>query len=413
MRSADLVPAVCGPGCGDATGLLHGVTMIAGDGSPPVEDAIVRLNGDGVVTAIEPGRAAARLVLMPPAVDLHLDVVPERRRPRASVVLELAQTVITLDAELVASGVGTVCVAARFEDEPAKGVRLEDALALCTVVGGLRESLVCDWRVHARVEVTEPGAPAALEAAMAGAHAIALVSVMDHSAERTRFASYEAHRDFYAADWGMSAAEVEVILARMRAGARGAPERRARIAALATSRGVALASHDDRTAQDVRAAHALGATIAEFPLTLEAARAARSLGLCTVLGAPNAVRGRSTSPGNVTVAEAISAGVCDVLCSDYLPSAILAAPFALAERAAMRLEAAVAMTTTAPAAVIGIASPVIAVGRRLDAVAVAREGAAAHAVARWREGRLVHLRRPPAAVADHRGLAHGADAGRG
>ena len=33
----------------------------------------------------------------------------------------------------------------------------------------------------------------------------------------------------------------------------------------------------------------------------------------------------------MTVAEAVCEGVCDVLCSDYLPSAILAAPFALAD----------------------------------------------------------------------------------
>lgn len=379
---------------GEAGELLRGVTLVAGDGSPPVEDAIVQLDGDGVIIAIESGAAPARLVLMPPAVDLHLDVITERRRPRASVVLDLAQSIVTLDAELVTSGIGTVCIAARFEDEPAKGVYMEDALALCEIVAGLGGSLVCDWRVHARVEVTESAAPAALQTALARPGSIALVSVMDHSAERTRFASYEAHRDFYAADWGLAPAEVEVILARKCAGAVGAPQRRARIARLATSRGIALASHDDRTPDDVRAAHALGATIAEFPLTPEAARTASSLGLRTVLGAPNAVRGRSTSPGNVTVAQAVSDGTCDILCSDYLPSAMLAAPFALADRGDLTLEAAVAMTTSAPAAVAGLASPVLAVGQPLDAVAVARDGAAAQAVACWRQGRLVHLRRP-------------------
>ena len=57
------------------------------------------------------------------------------------------------------------------------------------------------------------------------------------------------------------------------------------------------------------------------------------------------------------------------------------------------------MTTAAPATVIGIASPVVAVGRPLDAVAVARDGAAAYAVARWCDGGLAHLRRPaPAAT---------------
>jgi len=161
----------------------------------------------------------------------------------------------------------------------------------------------------------------------------------------------------------------------------------------------------------VRSARALGATIAEFPLTLDAARTARSLGLRTVLGAPNAVRGRSTSPGNVTVAQAVADGSCDILCSDYLPSALLGAPFALAECQALALPAAVAMTTTAPAAVLGVASPPLAVGRPLDAVAVARGGAHLHAVARWREGRIVHIRRAAATATTLQRVAGGSSRG--
>jgi alpha-D-ribose 1-methylphosphonate 5-triphosphate diphosphatase len=379
---------------GDEPALLRGVTVVTG--GTALEDAVVRLDADGVVESIEPGAAPARLVLMPPAIDVHLDVVPERQRPRASVVLELEQTVATLDAELVASGIGSVCIAARIEDEPTKGVVLADALALCEVVERLAPVLVCDWRLHVRVEVTEEAGPDALEQALARTGRVALISVMDHSVERTRFASYEAHRDFYAEDWGLPAQHVEAILARMRAGAAGAGDRRRRIAELALERGIPLATHDDRTVEDIGEAVRLGAAIAEFPLTLEAAEAAQASGLRAVLGAPNAVRGRSTSPGNVTVAEAVAAGACDILCSDYLPSALLRAPFVLAGRHGVSLAQAVEMTTTAPARALGMTPAAIAVGRPLDAVAVAQHGGAAQAVALWRDGRLVHLRRPPA-----------------
>ncbi|HTE61174.1 MAG TPA: hypothetical protein VK631_12555, partial [Solirubrobacteraceae bacterium] len=227
--------------------LLDGVTVVPGDGSAAIEDAVVRLDAHGIVQSIEPGGSPSRLVLAAPAVDLHLDVMTERRRPRAGVVLELEQTLATLDAELVASGIGTVCIAARFEDEPAKGVEMADALALCDTVERLAPALVCDWRVHARVEVTEDEGPAALERALERTSRIALISVMDHSAERSRFSSYEAHRAFYSEDWGLPPDEVERILARKRAGAQGAAERRARIADIARDSGVVLATHDDRT----------------------------------------------------------------------------------------------------------------------------------------------------------------------
>lgn len=383
------------------TGLLEGVTVVPGDGSRPLYDAVVRVDADGVVESIEGGGPPSRLVLMPPAVDLHLDVLAERRRPRASVVLDLEQTVATLDAELVASGIGTVCIGARFEHEPAKGVELADAHALCEVVDRLSGTLVCDWRVHARVEVTEPQGPAAVEEALQRTASIALVSVMDHSVERSRFGSREAHRAFYADDWGLPIDEVDRILDSKLADAAGAPERRERVAAIARERGVALATHDDRTGDEVRDGHRLGAAIAEFPLSLEAARVARDLGLVTVLGAPNAVRGRSTSSGNLLVADAVAAGVCDVLCSDYLPSAMLRAPFVLAERDGVPLADAVALTTSAPARALGRPAPLIAVGRPLEAVAVVHHDTAAQAVALWRDGRLVHLRRtalPEAAV---------------
>jgi len=379
------------------TDLLEGVTLVAGDGAPARHPVTVRVDEHGVVESIDDGGRPSGLVLMPPAVDLHLDVMAERRRPRASVVLDLDQTVATLDAELAASGIGTVCIGARFEDEPATGVEIADALALCDTVERLAPSLVCDWRVHARVEATEDAGPHALREALERTTRIALVSVMDHSAERTRHGSYEAHRAFYAEDWGMSPDEVEQVLARKRAGAAEAPRRRDEIAAIAHDHAIALATHDDRHADDVRDAARLGAQIAEFPLSLEAAEAARRRGLLIVLGAPNAVRGRSTAPGNLLVADAVAAGVLDVLCSDYLPSALLRAPFVLADRDGLPLADAVALTTTAPARAIGFAPPAIAMGRPLDAVAVALgEGGWAHAVALWRAGRLVHLRRAAA-----------------
>lgn len=381
--------------------LLEGITLVPGDGTEhgPVT---VRLQADGTVAAIELGAGdrsdGATLVLAPAAVDLHLDVMPERRRPRAGVLLDLDQSIVTLDAELVANGIGTVCIAARFEEEPAKGVGMADAIATCEAVERLAASLACDWRIHARVEVTEPEAPAQLRTALDVTTRIVLISVMDHSLARSRFASEQAHREFYAEDWGVSLEEVDRVLERKRSEAKGSDARREEIAEIAHAHGIVLASHDDRTAEDVHAGAEIGATVAEFPLSEQAAEAAKSLGIASVLGAPNVVRGRSTSPGNILAADAVTRDLCTALCSDYLPSALLAAPFVLADDHGLGLADALALTSTSPAGLLGLSTPVIAEGRPLDGVLISREGGTVQAVALWRQGQLVFLRRPAEAL---------------
>ncbi len=62
---------------------------------------------------------------------------------------------------------------------------------------------------------------------------------------------------------------------------------------------VALRNVDLELIATRRSSNAVGATIAEFPLTLAAAQTARDLGNPIVMGAPNALRGLSTS-GNVS-----------------------------------------------------------------------------------------------------------------
>jgi len=333
---------------------------------------------------------------MPRIVDLHLDVFRERRRPRATVVLGLERALTLLDAELALCGYGTVCVGARLEHEPAKGILIEDAFELCGLIERHSTRLLCDWRVHARVEVSDTRSIEGLERLLSLTRRVALISMMDHSAGRSRFASIDEHVNYYTADWGIPREEVEKVLARKLESTEQVPARRAAVARMASERGIPLASHDDRTSEQVSEARALGATIAEFPLTLAAATAARELGMHTALGAPNAIRGRSTSPGNLTVDEALAAGVCDALTSDYLPSAQLEAPLALAERHGIELADAVALTTSGPARAIGMDEPRIEAGRPLDAVLVSWIGAVPLARQLWRNGRVIWRREEPA-----------------
>jgi alpha-D-ribose 1-methylphosphonate 5-triphosphate diphosphatase len=373
---------------------IEDVTVVPGGGCDPIVGAAVDLDQDGTVLAIRDAGTArtSERFLVPAAVDLHLDNLAERRRPRATVRLDQAAVLAVLDAECAAAGIGTVCIAARCEDAPGKGVLVEDAVELARILEGLAPHLACDWRIHARVEVTDDSALDALVSIVDISSRVAIISGREHSAERSRFSSREEHRAFYAADWGVSLDEVDQILAAKAAGGADREARRTEVARISRAAGIVLASHDDRSPGDVDAAVALGATVAEFPLTMEAALHARRLGMATVLGAPNAIRGRSTSPGNVLVADAVAAAACDILCCDYLPFALQAAPHALAQTGVVGLGTAVDLVSTAPAAALGLPSPVIEVGKPLTAALGTVSGTTFIGTALWRAGRRTFSR---------------------
>lgn len=352
---------------------IENVTVVPGHGAPAVYKATVVVNAEGIVEQIT-GTSEHTTTdemttryLTPAAVDLHLDNVTERRQPRATVVLSQDAVLTSLDAECAAAGIGTVCIAARCEDAPGKGVHIDDAIELAETVERLAPVLACDWRIHVRVEVTDDGAVEALRAVLAVSSRVVLISMMEHSVERSRFSSEAEHRAFYAKDWGVTEAEVDAIMATKAVGGVQRDQRRADISQIAHEAGVVLASHDDRGPEDIDKAHALGARVAEFPLTAAAAQRAKELSILSILGAPNAVRGRSTSPDNLLVSDAVEAGICDALCADYLPGAVQAAPFALTKSTSLPLERTVDLVSTAPAKALGLPVPTIEVGQPLTA----------------------------------------------
>src|SRR5262249_42856610 len=109
---------------------------------------------------------------------------------------------------------------------------------------------------------------------------------------------------------------------------RYAASNREALAALAKSRSLVMASHDDATRENILEGAALGGHIAEFPTTLEAARCANENAMSVVMGAPNLVRGGSHI-GNVSTEQCASMGMLDILSSDYMPVSLLHAALLL------------------------------------------------------------------------------------
>lgn len=94
-----------------------------------------------------------------------------------------------------------------------------------------------------------------------------------------------------------------------------------------------------------------GIRICEFPVVMEAARAARAQGMAVIAGAPNIVRGGSHS-GNLAAADLVREGAVDALASDYVPASLVEAAWRCMAETGMSLPDAVAMITEAPARMV-------------------------------------------------------------
>lgn len=290
-----------------------------------VDDRIARVErgGTGFSTGTETVDADGGVV-MPGLVDLHGDDIERQFAPRSGAETDPLAALASTDRMNVLHGVTTKFHALAFEEAPDDEDRsLENARRLAKAIGGETKTLG-DNRVHARCELADASAAAVLE--LIDEIDVDLLSVMHHTPGDGQYdaESFERH---YVEDRNWPA-DVTEAAAKKRRGMdeSSRKERIDRIVALGRRVGAPVASHDDECRDDVETMAAHGVSISEYPLTLDAARRATELGLATVMGAPNLVRGGSLWD-NLSAREAIGADALDVLCSDYHPPSLLAAPF--------------------------------------------------------------------------------------
>jgi alpha-D-ribose 1-methylphosphonate 5-triphosphate diphosphatase len=280
------------------------------------------------------------------------------------------------DAEIAAAGITTVLDAIGVGDPYGDGFRAHDQSALLDVLDRLEAAgvLRADHHIHVRCELPAANARVLFEP-FAHHRRLRLISLMDHTPGQRQWTDIGHARTYYTGKKGWSDArfDEELRLAPQRQAEHAQPNR-AWFADFAREHNVALATHDDTTAAHVDEAHALGAGMSEFPTTLVAARRARELGLSTVAGAPNVVRGGSHS-GNVAATDLARAGLLDALSSDYVPSSLLQAAWLLTRDAGFSLPEAMAVVTRHPARACGLADRgELAIGLRADLVRVREVG---------------------------------------
>ncbi|MEA3405379.1 MAG: alpha-D-ribose 1-methylphosphonate 5-triphosphate diphosphatase [Pseudomonadota bacterium] len=333
---------------------------------------------NGVISAINPEQVpdnaqsinAHGQTLMPGMVDLHCDALEKEVEPRPNVHFPLDFACAQADKRNAAAGITTVFHALSFANEEL-GVRNNQfAKDIAESVHQFQPHALVDNRVHCRYEITDPtGLPILME--LMEKQSMHLVSLMDHTPGQGQFKDLAAYKAYFGKSYQKSEEELDELIAKKQQQAEGAMERVELLVKKAHENGISVASHDDDCVERVDTMTALGVDISEFPINLETAQYAREKGMKTIMGAPNILRGKSQS-GSMRALDAVNAGVCDCLCADYAPAALIVAVFKLPTISALSLPQAVQLVTKNPAEAAKLNDRgVIEVGKRADLISVA------------------------------------------
>lgn len=330
--------------------------------------------------------------LLPGLIELHTDHFESHYRPRQGVTWNPLAALQSHDAQIAGAGITTVFDAIRIGSDPDIGDMDADVAAQVGAVeaAGDSDRLRAEHFVHLRCELPSADCFAQFDR-YCQRPAVRLASLMDHTPGARQYVTLEHYIAYYQKKLRLSDSEMQrFIRDRQAEQVRHSDANRAAILERGHEVGLPFASHDDATLAHVEEALADGVAIAEFPTTLEAARAAHGGGLAVLMGAPNVVRGGSHN-GNIAAADLARAGVLDVLSSDYIPFSLLLAPFALASGDdAIALPTAIGLVTRNPARAAALEDRgEIAPGKRADLVRVRVVDGLPVVRAVYRQGRRV------------------------
>ncbi len=359
-------------------------------------DIIVR---DGHIVAIEPRASAGKGVLdwsgdilIAGLVDIHTDNFEKHYQPRPGALWDAYGAALAQDGQCASAGITTVLDSLALHgskdglDRKTALAPMIEAMDAAAKDGALR----ADHLLHLRCEVTNPELMD-LVAPFRDHPKLRLLSVMDHTPGQ-RQVSDVGRMQRNLAEAGHSAEEISNMMTFRFEGRDPsvAIENRRKVVTLAKETGVPLAAHDDATLDHVEEAHQDGCTISEFPVTLEAARRARELGMMNAMGGPNFVRGSSHS-GNLSARACAEADLLDIIASDYVPMSMLRSAFLMISLMGWAPEKAMATVSVNPARSVCLRDRgEIAPGQRADLLRVSR-GAQGWPTPKevWREGMRV------------------------
>lgn len=307
-------------------------------------------------------------LVLPGIVDIHGDAFERQIMPRPGVGFDLGLALTETDKQLVSNGITTAFHGLTWSWEP--GFRgAESARAFISAAERMKPELSADTFVHLRHEVFNFAAEAEINDWIS-AGKIGLLAFNDHLTGTIKVRHRPEKIVGMVSRTGMTP---EAFLALADSLAAREDDMRAatqRLAQTAKDARIPMMSHDDLTV-DMRAQYRmLGASIAEFPVNEDVARASAQHEDYIVFGAPNVLRGGSHT-NCPSAAEMVRQKFCSILASDYYYPALAQAPFVLAAKHGIPLEEGWKLISENPACAAGLQDRGrIESGRRADVIVV-------------------------------------------
>ncbi|HLK60133.1 MAG TPA: alpha-D-ribose 1-methylphosphonate 5-triphosphate diphosphatase [Chthonomonadaceae bacterium] len=349
---------------------------------------------EGLITAICPDAIHGHAqevdlesdILMPGIIDLHGDAIEREMEPRERARLPLPHAVLQGDRKCALAGITTMFHALAFVGEKTGKRSYTRMTEVARLIRARAETSVVDNRIHCRFEMTSPaGMPYIKDLIDEGL--CEMMSLNNHSPGQGQYRDLSIYRQYMKGNYNIPDAEIDRIIAERIKDAEGAEGYAEEMADYTLRAGIPLASHDDDDGDKVRLRHSQGSSISEFPLTLDAAQTATTLGMHAIVGSPNVMRGGSTGTG-ASALDLVAQGVANCLCSDYAPSTMLPATFQIAHALDWPLHRAALLTTTNPAAAARLQDRgAITVGMQADLIAVREYDGVPAVRCLWSRGR--------------------------
>lgn len=278
--------------------------------------------------------------ISPGFIDIHSDYIENMSSPRPTSIMDFNLSIRETEKILINNGITTMFHSLSlygvdlFENKPIRSD--ENVKKLMDIIGETHNNKhLIRHRLHTRFEIDNVnGVEKLKEYIKAGK--IDLLSFMDHTPGQGQYRNIEIYKKTMKGYKNVTDSEIDEMIEVRKNEERLTIETIEELANLAREKNIAIASHDDDSAEKIDFVKGAGATISEFPITMDVAKYARGEGMFTIAGAPNVLLGGSHS-GNLSAAEAIKENCIDILCSDYYPASMLHSIFILNEKYNMNL----------------------------------------------------------------------------
>ena len=362
------------------------------EGSVLIEDGVVKKVYDRPVN-IEGAQSifANKDLIMPGLVDLHSDSLERSIEKRKGVFFDIDFAILNLDRLLVSCGITSFYHAISFADNEL-GLRSPDQAEKCVrrikAFNSSPQSLVTH-NTHIRYEVGSEISFNIIKHLIENGF-VDMVSIMDHTPEQGQFKSMESYIKFHSQEYDLSDHEIIEKAKEKKEKNKAAWDMVKELAEIVKAHNIPLLSHDDDTESKVRLLKNMGVDACEFPVTMEAARQAKSLHMDVFMGSPNLIRNSSTN-GNLKASEALKNRVCTGLVSDYYPESLFQASF-IAAANALSLENALKKVTSGPGSFLNLGEKpgFLVPGASADIILINRDHEWAHITKTLVKGKTVY-----------------------